>query len=660
VPLRILLADDSMTAQNMAKKILTDAGHEVTAVSNGAAAAKKISDKFDVIILDVYMPGYSGLEICEKVRASMDTAKTPVLLTVGKMEPYNPQDGQKVKADGVIVKPFEASDLLAAVQKLDQKAKAALAAAPKEKPNFEKTMVFKAPNFQDETYHDWKADAPGHKNEEEEQEMPVEAAPPPMPVSEPGVPAFAMDDSASMAATAAAPAFEMPSPAAFEMPTESPAFEMPTSAAPAFDMDAAPSSSTVNIAPPAPATPSLDDTMQFPAATPSFSMDFAVPTVEAIAEAPAFSIPGMDEVTASATPASAEAPSVAEMLEPTSAAPVEIPINAAPAPDVEFTAAPRVGDIAVTIDPSLDTHEEGAPSGVIAMTGPDPALVTDPHEMAQEFTTKFGVENDTDPVVVGTVLTPEQIAEVAPDTEAAAPMEEAATPAEMSEGEEVPASARETQEMEAAADEPSVEAPVEVAETVEAAQETVPEEVVETQELEAREAEPSAVEPEAPAQPEISESQEPPAGMLDAAEQERASSEVAIAASEEPPAEMLDAAMVEQIQAAVAGMQLQEHPVEDQLGADEAATPVAIEEVPAVAEPAVEPDHDVELASALAASLGAEPMAQAAAAGAGSTTTVNPATDPTVVSAVVNKVLERMLPLVLSQIAAEMENLNKK
>jgi CheY-like chemotaxis protein len=122
VSLRILFADDSMTAQNMGKKILTEAGYEVVAVSNGAAAVKKIAEqKPDIIILDVYMPGYSGLEVCEKVRGSLETLKTPVLLTVGKMEPYKPEDANRVKADGVIIKPFEASDLLAIIKKFEER-----------------------------------------------------------------------------------------------------------------------------------------------------------------------------------------------------------------------------------------------------------------------------------------------------------------------------------------------------------------------------------------------------------------------------------------------------------------------------------------------------------------------------------------------------------
>ena len=133
--LRILFADDSVTAQNMGKKILTEAGYEVVAVSNGAAAVKKIAEqKPDIIILDVYMPGYSGLEVCEKVRSSIATIKTPVLLTVGKMEPYKPEDANRVRADGVIIKPFEASDLLAIIKKFEERIEQTAAAAPPPAP----------------------------------------------------------------------------------------------------------------------------------------------------------------------------------------------------------------------------------------------------------------------------------------------------------------------------------------------------------------------------------------------------------------------------------------------------------------------------------------------------------------------------------------------
>jgi CheY-like chemotaxis protein len=119
---KILLADDSVTAQNMGRKILADAGYEVTAVNNGSAALKKILElKPDLVILDVYMPGYSGLEVCQRLKESPETARIPVLLSVGKLEPFKPEESQRVRADGFIVKPFEASELLSALSKLEDK-----------------------------------------------------------------------------------------------------------------------------------------------------------------------------------------------------------------------------------------------------------------------------------------------------------------------------------------------------------------------------------------------------------------------------------------------------------------------------------------------------------------------------------------------------------
>ena len=119
---KILLADDSVTAQNMGRKILADAGYDVITVNNGSAALKKIAEiKPDLIVLDVYMPGYSGLEVCQRVKETGDTSRIPILLTVGKLEPFKPEEARRVRADGYIVKPFEASELLSALTKLEDK-----------------------------------------------------------------------------------------------------------------------------------------------------------------------------------------------------------------------------------------------------------------------------------------------------------------------------------------------------------------------------------------------------------------------------------------------------------------------------------------------------------------------------------------------------------
>ncbi len=119
---KILLADDSVTAQNMGRRILTDAGYDVTTVNNGSAALKRIAEsKPDLIVLDVYMPGYGGLEVCQRLREAPETARIPVLLTVGKLEPFKADEARRVRADAFIVKPFEASELLTALTKLEDK-----------------------------------------------------------------------------------------------------------------------------------------------------------------------------------------------------------------------------------------------------------------------------------------------------------------------------------------------------------------------------------------------------------------------------------------------------------------------------------------------------------------------------------------------------------
>src|SRR6266700_1731370 len=106
----------------MGRRILMDAGYEVITVNNGSAALKKIHEsRPDLIVLDVYMPGYGGLEVCQRLKESGETMKIPVLLTVGKMEPFKTDEAKRVRADAHIVKPFEASELLAALTRLEDR-----------------------------------------------------------------------------------------------------------------------------------------------------------------------------------------------------------------------------------------------------------------------------------------------------------------------------------------------------------------------------------------------------------------------------------------------------------------------------------------------------------------------------------------------------------
>lgn len=118
MPQTILLADDSPTAQNMARQILGAAGYEVTTVSSGAAALQAASENLpDAIVLDIHMPGENGMDVCHQFKASAETAHIPVLLTASKLEQFREQDVARAGADGVVVKPFEASELVGAVER---------------------------------------------------------------------------------------------------------------------------------------------------------------------------------------------------------------------------------------------------------------------------------------------------------------------------------------------------------------------------------------------------------------------------------------------------------------------------------------------------------------------------------------------------------------
>ena len=349
--LKILLADDSMTAQNMGKKILADAGYVVVAVSNGAQAVKKIaSEKPDLAVLDVFMPGYTGLEVCERVKKAQETAHIPVLLTVGKMEPFKAEEGTRAGADGLIVKPFEASDLLAAVKKMEQKL-----AAPAAAEVADETVKIPVPvveEFQDASYEEWKVSSPETPAEEE--------APAPEGVSVPhemaSSPAFGMEDMVE------APAPPPAAPVVAEADTQP--IEVPVArSTAAIEVPAA--RSTVSMeTPKVEVAPKARTTAEMPAPLQA-AAGAAAAQVEEVVPAP----PEDNLAMTSSFKSMLSSPEPAEIEFNASAAHIEI--EHAPAPGFEPTV-------------SQEQHAVG--------TGRDPALVTDTDELSQ-FATKFGVQN---------------------------------------------------------------------------------------------------------------------------------------------------------------------------------------------------------------------------------------------------------------------------
>ena len=113
----ILLADDSPHAQRMGQRILAGEGFAVECVANGEAAASRFRDADpDVVIVDAHLPGVSGIDLCRDVKSRRRHVR--VILTVGSLEELDELAAQRAGCDAIVRKPFEASEIMAAVRPL--------------------------------------------------------------------------------------------------------------------------------------------------------------------------------------------------------------------------------------------------------------------------------------------------------------------------------------------------------------------------------------------------------------------------------------------------------------------------------------------------------------------------------------------------------------
>jgi CheY-like chemotaxis protein len=115
---RILVADDNSNIQRMVALALKDHGIEVSAVGNGEAAVRAISQsKPDLILADVFMPVRSGYEVCDYVKKDSRYSHIPVILLLGAFDPFDENEAKRVGADGVLKKPFVPPDPMIALVK---------------------------------------------------------------------------------------------------------------------------------------------------------------------------------------------------------------------------------------------------------------------------------------------------------------------------------------------------------------------------------------------------------------------------------------------------------------------------------------------------------------------------------------------------------------
>jgi len=109
----ILVADDNSNIQKMVGIALKDHGIEVIAVGNGEAAVRKLAESVpDLILADIFMPVRNGYEVCEYVKKDDRFAHVPVVLLVGAFDPLDEREVERVRADGVLKKPFVPPDPL--------------------------------------------------------------------------------------------------------------------------------------------------------------------------------------------------------------------------------------------------------------------------------------------------------------------------------------------------------------------------------------------------------------------------------------------------------------------------------------------------------------------------------------------------------------------
>ena len=111
---RILVVDDEVSVRESVGYALEQEGFRVTLAANGEDAEGQISDEsFDLLILDIMMPGKSGLDLCREVRAH---SPVPIILLTAKDAEVDKVVGLEVGADDYVTKPFSVRELLGRVR----------------------------------------------------------------------------------------------------------------------------------------------------------------------------------------------------------------------------------------------------------------------------------------------------------------------------------------------------------------------------------------------------------------------------------------------------------------------------------------------------------------------------------------------------------------
>jgi DNA-binding response OmpR family regulator len=120
---KILVVDDEVVLADTIAYNLEQEGYKVIVASDGASALNAAhTEKPDLIVLDIMLPGVDGLEVCRQLRREDETAMVPIIMLTAKSDEIDKVVGLEVGADDYVTKPFGRRELLARVRALLRRA----------------------------------------------------------------------------------------------------------------------------------------------------------------------------------------------------------------------------------------------------------------------------------------------------------------------------------------------------------------------------------------------------------------------------------------------------------------------------------------------------------------------------------------------------------
>jgi two-component system phosphate regulon response regulator OmpR len=117
--LHLLVVDDDARLRDLLRRYLSENGFRVTVAADAAEArAQLASFAFDLVVLDVMMPGESGLELTGALRGNPQGPRIPILLLTAMAEPEDRVNGLERGADDFLAKPFEPRELVLRIRNI--------------------------------------------------------------------------------------------------------------------------------------------------------------------------------------------------------------------------------------------------------------------------------------------------------------------------------------------------------------------------------------------------------------------------------------------------------------------------------------------------------------------------------------------------------------